>query len=45
MREMLQQHGFFATDKELKCLMDKFDKDKDGRISFTEFAEELRPKL
>jgi len=33
-------HGFFATEKELKFVMLKFDKDQDAKISWHEFQEE-----
>ena len=41
---MLAEHGFFATEKELQYIMDKFDKDRDGKISISEFMDELYPK-
>jgi len=40
----LADHGFYATDRELAALMDRFDRDRDGRISFHEFAHELLPR-
>jgi Ca2+-binding EF-hand superfamily protein len=42
---VLGEHNFYATDRELSCLMERFDKDKDGRISFPEYSEEMMPKL
>lgn len=44
-REMLSEHGFFATEKEINFIMFKFDKDRDQKISFSEFIEEMSPKL
>ena len=44
-RTMLAEHGFFATERELSFIMNKFDKDLDGRIGFAEFVEELTPKV
>lgn len=41
----LAEHGFYATERELHCLMERFDQDRDGRISFQEFSQEIIPKL
>ncbi len=45
LRMVLGEHGFYATERELASLIEKYDKDRDNRISFTEFVEELTPKL
>jgi Ca2+-binding EF-hand superfamily protein len=42
---MLADHGFFATERELCAIMNKFDRNNNGRISFTEFVDEVSPKL
>ena len=42
---MLADHGFFATDRELNSVMYKMDADRDGKISFSEFINEVSPKL
>jgi Ca2+-binding EF-hand superfamily protein len=44
-RDLLADHGFFATEKEMSFIMNKFDKDKDAKISFSEFVDEMSPKL
>jgi len=44
-RNVLGEHGFYATERELNSLIEKFDKDKDSKVSFAEFVEELTPKL
>lgn len=44
-RDMLADHGFFATEKEMAFIMYKFDKDRDNKIVFSEFVEEMSPKL
>jgi Ca2+-binding EF-hand superfamily protein len=44
-RNMLADHGFFATERELSSIMKKFDKDLDQRINYSEFVEELTPKV
>lgn len=41
----MSEHGFYATDRELKTLMERFDKDKDGVVNFSEFCEEILPQL
>jgi Ca2+-binding EF-hand superfamily protein len=43
-RSLLQDHGLYATTKDLESLMDRYDKDRDGRVSYSEFVEEVRPK-
>ena len=42
-RGFLQCHGHFLTEKELAGLMGRYDRDKDGKVKFKEFAEELTP--
>lgn len=44
-RDMLAEHGFFATEKEMNFIMFKFDKYRDTKIAFSEFVEEMSPKL
>lgn len=44
-RNMLADHGFFATERELVSIMKRFDRDGDQVISFSEFIEEMTPKL
>lgn len=41
---LLSSKGFYVNPKEVDNLMDKFDKDRDGRISYTEFVDEFMPK-
>lgn len=43
-RDMLSEHGFFATEKELQFIMHKFDKDRDQKIGYSEFIEEMAPR-
>ena len=44
-RNMLAEHGFFATERELVSIMKKFDRDGDSKISYGEFIEEMTPKI
>lgn len=35
---MIQSRGFYVSEKEVNCLVEKIDKDKDGRISYSEVS-------
>lgn len=41
--DMLAHHRFFATENELSTLIDRFDKNKDGRVTYSEFVQEITP--
>jgi Ca2+-binding EF-hand superfamily protein len=41
---ILRQHGFFPTETELLWLVDRYDRNHDGRVSYSEFVEEILPK-
>jgi Ca2+-binding EF-hand superfamily protein len=43
-RDTLAEHGFFATEKEIGFIMYKFDKDRDQKIGYSEFIQEMTPK-
>ena len=43
-QSLLELHGIFATIKDVESLMDRYDKDKDGRVSYSEFLDEVTPK-
>jgi Ca2+-binding EF-hand superfamily protein len=43
-KEFLAEHGFYATTKELQTLMSRYDRNEDGKVSYTEFVKEIRPK-
>lgn len=43
-QSILFSHGIFATSKDLQSLMQKYDKNKDGRVSYSEFIDEVTPK-
>lgn len=45
LRDMLADNGFYATERELAGLVHRLDQDKDNRISFCEFSEQLAPRL
>ena len=44
-RKWLEDNRIYANENDLTILMNKFDSDKDGRISYLELADELRPRL
>ena len=41
---LLESHGFIADSQQITHLVDRFDKNKDGKISYGEFADEIRPR-
>jgi Ca2+-binding EF-hand superfamily protein len=44
-REVMDAAGYAIRDIDLTGLMKRLDKDRDGRVSYAEFAQELRPHL
>jgi len=40
----LEERGIYVNELEVSTLVAKLDKDKDGRVSYSEFAEEMRPR-
>ena len=44
MRNFLAENGIFPTENEIAMLVDRYDRNRDGRISYEEFMEELIPK-
>lgn len=44
-RKFLAENGKFPSDFDLIGLMNRYDRNKDGRVSFTEFVKEITPKL
>lgn len=43
LRRLIESRGFYVSDKEVNQLVDKLDKDKDGRISYSEVSNR-KPK-
>jgi len=41
---MIQSRGLYVSEKEVNELVEKMDKNKNGRVSFAEFADEIRPR-
>jgi Ca2+-binding EF-hand superfamily protein len=44
MKTVLEENGCKVSNRDLKCLMDRYDKNKDGRVSYSEFVQEVTPK-
>ena len=42
-KSILNEHGIMTSDKDLLTLMDRYDRDKDGRVSYSEFVQEMTP--
>lgn len=43
-RKALDEYGFFTTKKDLTQLVERYDKNRDGMISYSEFFQEITPK-
>ncbi|CAG9319322.1 unnamed protein product [Blepharisma stoltei] len=41
---LLQDYGIYASRKDVENLMERYDKDQDGRVSYSEFLNEVTPK-
>jgi Ca2+-binding EF-hand superfamily protein len=44
LKRMIESRGYFIGFKEIDNVIDKMDKNKDGRVSFSEFRDETLPK-
>jgi Ca2+-binding EF-hand superfamily protein len=43
-RRVLLENQVYVTDAELKALVARYDTNADGRVSYSEFVQELAPK-
>lgn len=43
-KQMLIDHGFFPSHKEVSNLVERYDKNGDGKVSYSEFIQEITPK-
>mmetsp|Transcript_344 Transcript_344/g.380 ORF Transcript_344/g.380 Transcript_344/m.380 type:complete len:140 (+) Transcript_344:608-1027(+) len=43
-QSVLEEGQFFATSKELDMMLNRFDRDRDGKVTYSEFFQELAPK-
>lgn len=44
LKRMIESRGYFVGIKEVENVIDRMDKNKDGRVSFHEFSEDVRTK-
>ena len=44
MKGTLEDHGVFSTRKDIDGLINEFDKNKDGRITYSEFMTQITPQ-
>jgi len=44
LESFLKANDWYPTQREINCLMAALDKNKDGRVSYIEFAHGLTPK-
>ncbi len=43
-KDLMSSKGFYVSDADASAIIDKYDKNKDGRISYSEFVDEVTPK-
>jgi len=43
-KELLNEHGYFASQKEINGLIERYDRNQDGKVSYSEFTNEMTPK-
>lgn len=43
-KDVLENYGIFATKNELVGLVKRYDKNMDGKVSYSEFMNEMTPK-
>ncbi len=44
-KELLIKYNMYVSEKEISALIDRYDRKRDGRITYSEFMQELNPKL
>lgn len=43
-KALMSSKGFYISDLDASAIVEKFDKNKDGRVSYSEFVDECMPK-
>eukprot|EP00825_Cyclidium_porcatum_P037438 TRINITY_DN4131_c0_g2_i1.p1 TRINITY_DN4131_c0_g2~~TRINITY_DN4131_c0_g2_i1.p1 ORF type:complete len:464 (+),score=64.82 TRINITY_DN4131_c0_g2_i1:336-1727(+) len=43
-KEILNQYGVFVDQSDLQHLVERYDKDEDGKVSYKEFLQEMTPQ-
>lgn len=41
---LLSENGFYASEAEISLLMNRYDRNRNGRVTYAEFMEEIIPK-
>ena len=44
LKTFLENHGIFATNKDLICLIERYEKENKRGISYSDFIKEMTPK-
>ena len=44
LRRILSENGVFANERDLQFVVQRFDRNNDGRVSYAEFMEEMVTK-
>jgi len=44
LRRLIEDRGFFLSERDAAGLMDKFDKEKSGKVNKSQFLLEMQPK-
>ena len=44
LKTLLKNYQYYPSDQELTLLIDRYDKNKDTRISYSEFMDEIMPR-
>ena len=43
-KNLLIKYNTYVSEKEVSSLIDRYDRSRDGRINYSEFSEELKPR-
>jgi Ca2+-binding EF-hand superfamily protein len=43
-KELLMDHGIYASSKDLLNLVQRYDKNQDGKVTYSDFVQEITPK-
>lgn len=43
-RQIFDDYGIFTSRQDIETLVDRYDQDKDGRVSFGDFFRQMSPK-
>ena len=44
-KDLLIKYNMYVSEMEICALIDRYDKTREGKINYSEFVEELTPKL